>query len=615
MTMLKVARFNIHRQNPEARAEAAPRPAAQAATPRAAAAAAAAADAMPFDTQDDGFGDQAFPGSAAADRAAAAAATANPATAAAAPAPAPAPAPASPSASPPARPDASVEAILAAIRREGLTGRQLRTARRLAQRHNLQAISDFDAVRLLRDAGVDPFQRGSMLELVSPEAAPDTASDAASSPASAPGSPSGPRPDAALPSPGRALTPLPGDGVRLPETVKPIRVPTPEQRAEVNHAAEILKMQQDIARRRRRKLSLLAARMFIFVLLPTILAGWYFAKIATPLYSTRSEFVIQQADPPQSAGLGGLLSGTGLATSQDSIAVQGYLQSREAMQRLEADHGFRVHFQGSEIDPITRLPADASLEQAYKLYRKYVLISYDPTEGLVKMEVMAADPQLSADWSRQLIAYAEEQVDQLTQRLREDSMKGARESYKEAEAAVIASQEHVVELQEKYKVLSSDVEVGLLTTQISQLETLLTQEKLNLAQMEANESPNVARIEPVRRRISTLEEEIALLRGKLTQGQVGDESLARIQGELLVAQADVETRQMVLAQSLQAMENARIEANRQVRYLSLSVTPVPPDEAAYPRAFENTLVTMLILLGIYLMVSMTAAILREQVSA
>ena len=36
------------------------------------------------------------------------------------------------------------------IRKEGLTGRQLRMARRTAQRHDLPATSDFDAVRLLR---------------------------------------------------------------------------------------------------------------------------------------------------------------------------------------------------------------------------------------------------------------------------------------------------------------------------------------------------------------------------------------------------------------------------------------------------------------------------------
>ena len=39
---------------------------------------------------------------------------------------------------------------LDAIRREGLTGRQLRMARRVAQKHGLAPTSDFDAVRLLR---------------------------------------------------------------------------------------------------------------------------------------------------------------------------------------------------------------------------------------------------------------------------------------------------------------------------------------------------------------------------------------------------------------------------------------------------------------------------------
>ncbi len=570
MTMrLKASRFHIRRPDPAA--VAAPAPA-----PRAVdrAAAARPLDDMPFATHDDGFGDQVFPGAAKAD----------------APAAPPAPAPAA----------SADEAALDAIRKEGLTGRQLRVARRLAQRHNLPAASDYDAVRLLRQAGIDPFQRSSMLELVAPDTALADAGGAAP-----------PQP----PSGSRALTPLPGDGVKLPQTVKPIQLPSTEQRAEVNHAAEILKMQQDIARRRKKKLILLAARMMVFVGLPTLIAAWYFTMVATPMYATKAEFVIQQAEPPAAAGMGSLFSGTSFATSQDSIAVQGYLQSRDAMLRLEADSGFRAHFQGDTVDPIQRLEADASLEDAYKLYKKNVLISYDPTEGIVKMEVIAPDPQVSAEWSQQLIAYAEEQVDHLTQRLREDSMKGARESYAAAEQAVIDAQRRVIELQEKFKVLNSEVEVGLLTSQIGALETQLTQERLSLAQMEANENPNQARMEPVKRRIATLEEEIASLRSRLTENGVDGESLARIQGELLVAQADVQTRQMLLAQSLQAMENSRIEANRQVRYLSLSVSPTPPDEPTYPRAFENTLVTMLILLGIYLMISMTISILREQVSA
>jgi capsular polysaccharide transport system permease protein len=85
---------------------------------------------------EDGFGDRTFPG----------AATHRPEAEAAA--------------------EANVEQELAAIRAEGLTGRQLRMARRTAQKHGLQPSSDFDAVRLLRNRGIEPFDQAGMLELV-----------------------------------------------------------------------------------------------------------------------------------------------------------------------------------------------------------------------------------------------------------------------------------------------------------------------------------------------------------------------------------------------------------------------------------------------------------------
>lgn len=515
-----------------------------------------------FDNHDDGFGAGKFP-------------TANPANIAA-----------------PA--DAASEETMEKIRHEGLTGRQLRMARKLAQKHGLPATSDFDAVRLLRAAGVDPFQRTSMLDLVTAGGKPIQSEDS------------------------RALAKLPGgDGVQLPQTIKPIRVPSTETRAEVNHVADIMKIQADLAKRRRRKSFLLTMRLVFFVLLPTIVTGWYYYMVATPLYATKTEFVIQQSQNPTASagGLGGLLQGSPLATSQDSIAVQGYLQSREAMLRLDEDHEFRAHYSDPAMDPIQRLEPDATLEAAYKTYQRNFQISYDPTEGLIKMEVIATSPEKSVEFAEALIGYAEEQVDRLTQRLREDQMKGAREGFVDAESKMLVSQRRVVELQEKFKVVSSEVEVSLITAQIGQLETMLSQDRLSLQQMKSNARPNAARMEPLERRIGALESEIASLRSKLTEGSDGGESLPQVQSELLVAQADVQTRQLMLAQAIQSMETARAEANRQTRYLSLSVKPIPPDEASYPRAFESTLVAALIFCGIYLMISMTAAILREQVSA
>ncbi|MCT8161108.1 capsule biosynthesis protein [Pseudoruegeria sp. SHC-113] len=480
--------------------------------------------------------------------------------------------------------EVNTEQEIMAIRKEGLTGRQLRMARRVAQKHGLAPTSDFDAVRLLRAQGIDPFQRTTALDLVTQEQ----------------GGGGGGQPPANLPQ----TVPQPGNNL-----------PSPELAPAQSREREIRDIQRDIVRRRRRRMGLLATRLAFFVGLPTLIAGYYYYNIATPMYETKSEFVIQKTEGQGSTSLGSLFAGTGFAASQDSITVQSYLESRDAMLRLDQDLAFKAHFSQPSIDAIQRLPAGATREDAYKVYKKRVKLGYDPTEGIIKMQVSAADPEISAEFSRALLGYAEQQVDELTQRLREDQMRDARASYEKAEEEMRMAQRRVIDLQEQFKVISGDVEVSLLTNLISTLELELTQERLNLRELMSNPRPNPAKQAPLERRIQNLEEEIANLRSQLTEGQGGSLSLARISSELAVAETDLQTRTLLLQQALQQLETARVEANRQVRYISQGVSPIAPDEATYPRAFENTVLAFLIFGGIYLMISLTAAVLRDQISS
>ncbi|WP_068303847.1 hypothetical protein [Pararhodobacter sp. CCB-MM2] len=472
---------------------------------------------------------------------------------------------------------------------EELTGRQLRMAMRVAQRNGIKASSGLEAVRMLRKQGIDPFERSTLLDIVKEEG-----------------------------SKSRALT-----TTEQPQLPKAYREAPPPAMPEANPAlkqrkAEVSRIQKDIRKRRRRRMLLLMARLGVFVTLPTLIAAWYFFFVATPLYATNSEFVIQQADSNSggsaAGALSGLFSGSAMGSNQDSITVQSYLQSRDAMRRLDAEEGFKAYFQREEIDPIRRLPADATDEAAYRLYNDMVQVSFDPTEGIIRMEVIAADPETSERYARALISYAEEQVDNLTQRLRENQLSDAQASVDTAEQRMNEAQLRVLELQERFQMLSSEVEVTLLTQQITNLDTQLNQERLSLGDLRANPRPNPARLEQAERRVSTLERQIADLRASLTQGGDNAPSIARLQREQVMAESDVATRQMLLAQAMQQLESARIEANRQVRYLSLGVSPVAPDEPTYPRAIEDTALAFLIFAGIYLLISMTASILREQIT-
>ncbi len=502
-----------------------------------------------------------------------------------------------------------------AIRAEGLTGRQLRLARRTAQKHGIEATSDFEAVRMLRRRGIDPFDRGALLAL-------EKADEAAVAQVTAPRAPAmAPNPSGSATT--KALARIDGSGadtrVQLPQTMKPAQLPAPPGAApidEAQRAREIIRIQRDIARRRRRKLVLLAARLSFFVFLPTLLAGWYYFVMATPMYATKTEFVIQKAEGMSGAGgLGSLFSGTQLATNQDSVTVQSFLMSRDAMLRLEAEEGFKAHFSQPQIDPIQRLAPDATNEAAYKLYKRNVKIGYDPSEGLIRMEVVAADPAVSKRFSEALISYAEGQVDKLTSRLREDQMKGARDSYDDAEEKVFSAQAKVLEMQEKVGIMDPMAESTAVMSQVGGFETELQKKRLELGQLLDNARPNMARVEGVKGDIARLEQLIADLRRQLTVRNGQSDSLASVTGQLRIAEAELQTRQALLSAAAQQMEIARIEANKQVRYLEMGVRPVAPDEPTYPRAFEDTLLAFLIFSGIYLMLSLTASILREQVSS
>jgi capsular polysaccharide transport system permease protein len=474
-----------------------------------------------------------------------------------------------------------------AIRREELTGRQLRMARRVAQNHNLPATSDFDAVRLLREAGIDPFQRTNMLELVVPGGGDKAGDDD---------------------KPAR---------IQLPQTVQTGKqtLPSTEVNPIQQRLREIGDIQRDIARRRRRKLALLATRLAFFVMLPTLIVGWYFYNYATPMYSSKSEFLILKADNAGGGGLGGLLSGTQFATSQDSIAVQSYLQSKDAMLRLDRDVGFKAHFTQPWIDPVQRLGANPSNEEAHKLYQKNVKIGYDPTEGVIRMEVAAADPNIAAEYSRALISYAEERVNHLSAQKRDDQMEDAMGGFDKAQEDRRLAQEALVQLQQKGAVLDPEGVIASLRSQINGIEIQLQEKQLQLAALLDNTRPNQAKVDGVSGDIGRLEDLLNTLNTRMVDASKGENSLAQLSVRIQMAQADLVTRDMMLQSALQQVEQTRMEANRQVRYLTTSVEPVASQEPSYPRKFENTILAFLIFAGVYLMISLTASILREQVSS
>ncbi|MGG7566639.1 hypothetical protein ACQ5SO_10825 [Rhodovulum sp. DZ06] len=453
-------------------------------------------------------------------------------------------------------------------------------------------------------------------------AAAGLAGGAAAPAAQAPGAKA---PDARAPAPG-----APGLPARMPGAAAPPAAPADDAAAvfaeiQAEQSARVAALQRDIARRRRRRGAMLFLRLLLFVILPTALAGWWQYEVATPLYVSHSAFVVRSAaETPTDAGGGmaGAMGASPLAAIQDSISVQDYILSRDALDRLDAELGVIADWRGAGLDPLLRLPPEAGLEQALERHRKLVTVGYDPAESLIRMEVAAPDPARAAAISAALIRYAEEMIDGLSTRMRADMVAGAETRAEAARAALSDAHAEEAALKERLRMFSAESEAGGERAAITALETELDHLRARIAEIRSYAPAGDPRVAELQRAIAAREEAIAARRARIAGGGPGRAgggdragSIAEAQSALARARAETVAAEQMFLSARSALEVAQLEAGRQISYLAVIVPPARADAPTRPRRAANTALAALAFFGIYLFASLTVSVLREQFSA
>ena len=400
-------------------------------------------------------------------------------------------------------------------------------------------------------------------------------------------------------------------GSALPALRPDMKPDTPALRAERVEA-----IRRDLVKRRRRKGGGMLLKLWAFVLMPTVLVGYFLWFVASDMYESESTFFVQSAsgEPSPTAGfLSSMLGGGG--GSNDPVAVQTYIYSRDVLRLLDADHAWIAHFQAPDLDILNRLGEDATFEDAHEHFQKMVAVSYDPTEGIIEMAVVASDPDTAQRFSSAIISYAEAMVDQLAERIREDAIRDADTNLGDAETRLKSAQLAEAELRKQQEIFSVETEVANSMSIITGMETeleALTARLTNLRRVTSESDPRVQRI---RNQIETLQGQIDRRRAGIAgNSRINDRSLADINAELSRAQLDVQAAMAIFSSALQAREMARANASRQHRYLSVVSSPSMPDKANYPKKPQMLALAFIGFLGFYIVFSLTVSLIREQAS-
>lgn len=392
----------------------------------------------------------------------------------------------------------------------------------------------------------------------------------------------------------------------------------PEPGAPAIRAERVEAIRRDLVRRRRRKGLGVLARLAIFVVLPTVVVAWFLWTKASDLYGTEAVFVVQSADAGASARSG---SGGGFLAAlsggvTDAVAVQNFILSRDVLRRLETEFGILEHYRNPELDRFHRLAPDATFEEALEHYRRFTEVSFDPTEGVLTLTVIASEPEYAQRIAVAVIGYSEEMVDTLSGPIRQNALLDADANLAEAEARLRDAQLAAADLRKSLETFSVEGEISSEMNIMTQLQIELEGLRARLTNLRRVTGEDDPRVQRLRDQVETLEAQVAARQEGMTGTGRGPSglSLADVNAQLERANFEVTAAMALFTSAIEAREFARTEAARQHRYLSVVVQPALPDSPNYPKKAETTALAFLIFLGIYIMASLTISLIREQAS-
>lgn len=332
---------------------------------------------------------------------------------------------------------------------------------------------------------------------------------------------------------------------------------------------------------------------FVLVLLPTLFASVYYFLIASDQYVSEAKFIVRSSDKQQVGGLGALLQTTGLgAAPEETFSVLDYMQSRDALKDVDRDLDYRAMMGADHIDFLSRFPnilLGETFEGMYDHYLKYITAIHDASTGISELTVKGFTPENSQKIATTLLDRAEDLINRMNIRAREDTLSLAHSEVAVAEKRVSASMQAIGAFQRTTGVVDPE----LTATAATELIAGLRQERAKIL----TEQRLVQRVSPESVRIPFLQEQLDSIDKQLVAEQQrlvkGDGSLAGTFGDFEQLKLEAEFASKALLTAEANLATARVEAARQQLYLERIVEPNTADYARYPKRFLAVLTVLM----------------------
>ncbi len=356
------------------------------------------------------------------------------------------------------------------------------------------------------------------------------------------------------------------------------------------------------AGRRKRGRLLVWGSLLLTVFLPSVLVALYYAFVAADQYAVETRFAVRSASAQLN---GGLLNSLGLSVggSNDSYIVMEYIHSREILKRIDKKLNLKEKYHVPTFDLWARLPDDISYEDFLDYWKSMVHVGIDRTSHIITVKVYAFTAQDARDIARAILTESERMVNELSERARIDALAYARQEVSKAEERLRRIRHEFLKFRSNTQQIDPTKQAQVQVTIIGKLETQLSELQAKLAEARSYLSERAPTVVFLKNRITALKSQIRKEKLKLGKKKSAvsardgaSRTFSKVLTEYEALLVEREFAEKLYISALSGLEQARILANEQQRYLATFVKPYVPDEALYPRRVRNTIFVFLSLL-------------------
>lgn len=361
----------------------------------------------------------------------------------------------------------------------------------------------------------------------------------------------------------------------------------------------------------------------LLVVLPTLIAGAYYAFVASDIYESEARFIVRTRSGGGGGG-GGSDGGGGRVAAMASLftnagpgqeearAVVAYLDSTAAVAALRQNLDLVELWRRPEADFLARLWWERpEIEWLLWYFRRRVMVDFDPETSVLRLRVQAFRPQDAQQLAQRVMQISEELVNTFTARTISDTLRVAQEDLAKAEQRVVAAREAVIAFRQREQAFDPTSSAGAAVETISRLEAALTQARADLQERRSYMRPDNPQIQVLQNRITALQAQIRTERTRLNRGEEALPQQVAGFERLALEQAFADR---ALTSATASLEQARSDALRQQVFLMRIADPYLPEYPGYPRVWFNLLtvfISLSVLFGIGWLLTVSA---REHAS-